>query len=183
MRKLIHIALLFILPALFTSCEKIKGIFDVEEKTTLEGWLMIDVDEPVQKSTNGFDFYEEVDVSPLDDEDIAEYEENIKKIKVTKVIATVKDVNKEGVEFEKGTTITVKGSTEVTWTLLEPWTIVVGDEILLGDDVNVKIYKSVTKMLTDLETLTVIADGTCNQTGVFVTLVVGIDVKVTANPL
>jgi len=183
MKKLVNIALLFMLPVLFTSCEKIKGIFDVEVKTTLEGWLVIDVDEPVQKSTNGFDFYEEVPVSPLDDEDIAEYEENIKKIKVTKIVATIEDVNKEGVEFEKGTRITVKGSTEVTWELLEPWTIVVGDEIVLGDDVSVEIYKKVTKMLTDLETLTVIADGTCNQTGVYVTLVVGIDVKVTANPL
>jgi hypothetical protein len=183
MRKLVNIALLFMLPAFFTSCEKVKDIFDVEFKTTLEGWMMIEVDEPIQKSTNGFDFYEEVYVNPLDDEDIAEYEENIERIEVTEVIATVKDVNKEGVEFEKGTMIIVKGSEEVTWTLLEPWPIIVGDEIVLGDDVNVKIYKSVTKMLSDQETLTIIADGTCNQEGVFVTLVVGIDVKVTANPL
>ena len=183
MKKLVNIALLFMLPAMFTSCEKIKGIFDVEIDTNLEGWLMIDVDEPVQKTTNGFDFYEEVPVSPLDDEDIAEYEKNIKKIKVSKVVATIKDVNKEGVVFEKGTKIIVKGSTVVTWELLEPWPIVVEDKIVLGDDVSVEIYKKVTKMLTDLETLTVIADGTCNQTGVFVTLVVGIDVKVTANPL
>lgn len=183
MKKLFNMGMLILGIALFTSCEKIKSMFDVEENATLYGTLFIDVDEPARKSTNGYDFYQYVTISPLDDEDIAEYKENIKKIKATNIVATIKDVNKEDVVFEKGTMITVKGSSEVTWTLQEPWNIVIGDNILLGDDVNVKIYKAVTQMLTDLETLTIIAEGTCNQTGVYVTLEVGIDVKFTANPL
>ena len=183
MKNLFNIGMLVLLTTMFTSCEKIKSIFDVEVKSTLEGMLYIDVEEPVQKSTNAYDFYEEVKVSPLDDEDIAEYEDNIKKIKATKIVATVKDVNKADVVFEKGTKITVKGTKVVSWTLSEPWPLEIGDEITLGDDVTVKLYKAVTEMLTDLETLTVIAEGTCNQKEVYVTLVVGIDVVVTANPL
>jgi hypothetical protein len=183
MRKLFNIGLLVLVAAMFTSCEKIKSIFDVEEETTLEGWMYIEVDEPVMKSVNAHKFYHEITVNPLDDADIDEYQDNIKKIKVTNIIATIKDVNKKDVVFEKGTTIIVKGSSEVKWILEEPWPIVVGDDIVLGDDVTVKMYKAVTEMLTDLETLTIIADGECNQTDVYVTLVVGIDVLVTANPL
>jgi hypothetical protein len=183
MRKLLNIGLLILVTTMFTSCEKIKSIFDVEENTTLEGWLYVEVDEPVVKSTNGHEFYHEVTVNPLDDADIDEYQDNIKKIKATNIVATIKDVNKADVVFEKGTKIIVKGSSEVSWILQEPWPIVIGDEITLSDDATVKIYKAVTQMLTDLETLTIIADGECNQTGVYVTLVVGIDVLVTANPL
>jgi len=183
MRKLFNIGVLVLVAAMFTSCEKIKSIFDVEEETTLEGWMYIEVDEPVAKSANGHEFYHKITVNPLDDADIDEYQDNIKKIKVTNIIATIKDVNKANVVFEEGTIITVKGSSMVAWTLEEPWPIVVGDDIVLGDDVSVKIYNKVTDMLTDLETLTIIADGECNQTGVSVTLVVGIDVLVTANPL
>ncbi len=183
MRKLVHITLLFLLPAMFNSCQKIKSIFDVEFDTQLSGTLYIDVDDPVQKSTDAYSFHHEVMVSPLDDKEIAEYEENIKQIDVAKIVATITDVNKEDVEFEKGTKITVKGSSEITWTLAESWPIVTGDEIVLGDEASVAVYKSVAQMISDMETLTIIASGTCNQTEVYVTLVVGIDLKVTANPL
>ena len=70
MRKLLNIGLLILVTTMFTSCEKIKSIFDVEENTTLEGWLYVEVDEPVVKSTNGYEFYHEVTVNPLDDADI-----------------------------------------------------------------------------------------------------------------
>ena len=183
MKNLFNIGMLVLVTTMFTSCQKIKSLFDVELKSTLEGTLLIDVDEPAQKSTNGYDFYEEVTVDPLDDDDIDEYQDNIKKIKATKIVATIKDVNKADVVFEKGTKITVKGTNVVSWTLTEPWPIEIGDEITLSDDDTVKLYKAVTEMLTELQTLTIIAEGTCNQTGVYVTLVVGIDVVVTASPL
>jgi hypothetical protein len=183
MKNQLRIVLLVALSISITSCEKIKSIFDVEFDTTLEGYLFIDVNESLQKSTASYSFYQETFVDPLQDEDIAEYEENIKKIKVTNVIATITDVNKPDVVFLKGTRITVKGSTTVTWTLEDEWPIVVGDEIVLGDDVSVKIYKAVTEMLSDKESLTIIAQGDCNQKEVYVSLKVGIDVEVTASPL
>jgi len=184
MKNLFNIGMLVLMTTLFTSCQKIKSLFDVELKSTLEGTLLIDVVEPAQKSTNGYDFYVEELVDPLEDDDIDEYQNNIKKIKATNIVATIKDVNKADVVFEKGTKITVKGSTDVVyWTLAEPWPIEIGDEITLSDDDTLKLYKAVTEMLTDLQTLTIIAEGTCNQTGVYVTLVVGIDVVVTASPL
>jgi hypothetical protein len=92
-------------------------------------------------------------------------------------------VNKQDVVFEKGTKISVKGSVLVEWILDEPWNVTVGDEITLNDQETLKLYNKVTNMLTNLEALTIIAQGTCNQSGVSVTLKVGIDVKYTANPL
>lgn len=183
MKKAIHLAILVILAGTITSCEKIKGWFDVEGESSLSTNLYIDIMESSMKSTNSFDFYEEAFINPLADEDIAEYEENIKKIEATKIAAKVTSVNKENVIFEKGTKIAVKGSVYVEWTLAEPWNVTVGDVISLDDEQTLNLYQKVTGMLTNLETLTIIADGTCNQEGVSVTLEVGIDIKYTANPL
>jgi hypothetical protein len=183
MKNLVNLGLLLIFTLTLSSCQKIKSLFDVEVETTLNGNLYIDVMESAMKTTLSTHFHEEVVVDPLDDDDIAEYDKNITEIKATNVIATVVDVSKEGVVFEKGTFITVKGSQEVTWQIDEPWAIEEDDQLILGDNVSVKIYDKITTMLSNRETLTIIADGYCNQTGVSVTLKVGIDVTVTANPL
>lgn len=187
MKKAIHIAILVMLAGSITSCEKIKSWFDVEGESTLSTDLYIDVTDPAMKSTNSFDFYEEAYIDPLEDDDIAEYEENIREIEATRIVATVASVSgkEEGMDviFEKGTSISVKGSTLVEWTITEPWTVREGDKITLDDSETLKLYNKITEMLTNLEALTIIAKGTCNQTGVSVTLKVGIDIKYTANPL
>ena len=183
MRKAIHVAIFVILAGTINSCEMIRGWFDVEGDTVLAANLLIDVLDPAIKSTTGFDFYEEAYIDPLSDDDIAEYQENLNEIKATNIVATVTSVNKQDVVFEKGTKISVKGSVLVEWILDEPWNVTVGDEITLNDQETLKLYNKVTNMLTNLEALTIIAQGTCNQSGVSVTLKVGIDVKYTANPL
>ena len=48
MKNLFNIGMLVLLTTMFTSCEKIKSMFDVEVKSTLEGMLYIDVEETVQ---------------------------------------------------------------------------------------------------------------------------------------
>lgn len=183
MRKAIHLAIMVMLTGTFTSCEKIKSWFDVEGESSLSANLYIDVMEPSMKSTSSFDFYEEAFIDPLEDDDIAEYEKNIKRIEATKIAATVTSVNKENVIFEKGTKIAVKGSVYVEWTLTEPWNVTKGDVISLDDEKTLNLYNKVTEMLTNFESLTVIADGTCNQEDVSVVLNVGIDIEYTANPL
>lgn len=183
MKKVIHIAMITLLAGTITSCEKIKSWFDVEGDTSFSTNLYIDVMDDAMKSTASTHFYKEAYIDPLDDDDIAEYQENINKIEVTNIVATVTSVSNDNVIFDKGTFIAVKGSDEAKWIIDEPWTVTVGDKITLKDDQTAKFYNKVTNMLTNLESLTVIADGYCNQTGVFVTIEVGIDVKYTANPL
>ncbi|MGW8314347.1 MAG: hypothetical protein ACWGNV_02015 [Bacteroidales bacterium] len=183
MRKVIPIAMLVLLAGTISSCKKIKSWFDVEGDTSLSTNLYIDVMDDAMKSTASTHFYQEAYIDPLDDEDIDKYQENITKIQATNIVAIVTSVNKDNVVFEKGTFIAVKGSDEAKWILDEPWTVTVGDELTLLDDQTAKFYSKVTNMLTNLESLTVIADGYCNQTSVSVTIKVGIDVKYTANPL
>jgi len=187
MKKVTHIVLLVLLAGTITSCEKIKSWFDVEGDSTLSTSLNIDVAEPAMKSTNSIPFHDESPIDPLSDKDIAEYQENIKKIEATNIVATVTSVNgkEEGTDviFYKGTYFAVKGSQEAKWILDEDWNVRVNDEITLKDDIGAVNYNKITEMLTDLEAVTVIADGKCNQSGVYVTLKVGIDIKYTANPL
>ena len=187
MKRATHIAILVLLAGTITSCEKIKSWFDVEGDSTLSTNLDIVVSEPAMKSTASIPFHDEAPIDPLSDYDIAEYQENIKKIEATNIVATVTGVSgkKEGADviFYKGTYFAVKGSKEAKWILDEDWNVTVGDEITLKDDVGAVNYSKITEMLTNLEAVTVIADGTCNQSGVFVSLEVGIDIKYTANPL
>lgn len=187
MKKAIHFAILVMLAGTITSCEKIKSWFDVEGDSTLSTNLNIDVAEPAMKSTASITFHDEALIDPLSDKDIDEYQENIKEIEATNVVATVTSVNgkEEGTDviFYKETYFAVKGSQEAKWILDEDWNVKVNDKITLKDDIGAVNYNKITDMLTDLETVTVIAHGECNQSGVYVVLKVGIDIKYTANPL
>lgn len=181
MKKLTHITVAILLAGTMTSCDMIGELFGVDGATFLSGLMMISVDGSL-KSTSSFDFHEEITIDPLDDDDIAEYKESIEQIEATNIVATVTGVNGDNVIFEEGTSITLRGSEEIVWTLEEPWALEVGDELTLEDVKASNAYKKVTEMLTDLEPLTIIADGTCNQSGVSITLKVGIDVTYTASP-
>jgi len=91
------------LTAGLSSCEKIRSIFDVEFDTTLSCVMDIDIQEPVVKSTNSYEFQTSVNVDPMDDEDFAEDIDNIKDIAVEGVVVEVLFVSKENVMFESGT--------------------------------------------------------------------------------
>lgn len=182
MRTPLKVMLLVMLAAGISSCEKIKSIFDVDFDTTLSGDLDIDIQEPVTKSTNNYEFEAFADIDPLDDEDIAEYVDNIKSFAVDGVVAEVVYVNKENVVFKQGTFFVISDSnTEVKWTLSSDWTIMEGTEITLEDAGD--IYKSVADILDKKGTFKVGVSGVSSETGVYITIRIGIDTKVTASPL
>ena len=182
MRNLVKIALLVMLTAGLSSCEKIKSIFDVEFETTLSGDLDIDIQESARKSTNSYEFQTWSDVDPLDDDEIAEYIDNIKDFAVDRVVAEVIFVNKGSVLFESGTTFSISDNTgTVSWTLGSDWEIVEGTEITLEDVGGV--YKAVADILNKKGAFQVGAEGVCSETGVSITIRIGIDTKVTASPL
>ncbi len=76
-----------ILCSLASSCEMIKSWFDVEFATTLIGELNVDIQEPAIQSTSDYTFYSLAQINPLDDEQIAEYKDNIREIEVTRITA------------------------------------------------------------------------------------------------
>lgn len=182
MRNLLKIALLVALSAGLSSCEKIKSIFDVEFDTTLSGDLDIDIQESARKSTNSYEFQKWAEVDPLDDDDIAEYIDNIKDFAVDGVSAKVIYVNKGNVLFESGTTFSITDNIDkVSWTLGSDWAVEEGQELPLEDGAGV--YEAVASILKKKSTFTVGAEGVCSETNVSITIRIGIDTKVTASPL
>lgn len=182
MRNLVKYALLIMLAAGISSCEKIRSIFDVEIDTTLSGELDIDIQDQALKSVLDYAFKSQEDIDPLDDDDIAEYEENIKDMDVKGILATVVYVSKENVEFKAGTAFSISDQmSNVVWTLDDDWPIAEGTTITLGDLGDV--YKAVAEILNRKKPFTIGAEGTCTQTDVYITIRMDIDTKVTANPL
>lgn len=182
MRLLVKISLMIVLVAGLASCKKIKGLFDVEFDTTLSGNVDIDIQDPVVKSTNDYDFEAFKNVDPTDDPDIEEYLENIKEFAVSGVVAEVLNVSKEGVIFKSGTSfIVADNNSEVSWTLSEDWEVFNGTTLNLEDMGGV--YDAIEEILDKKASFKVGVTGTSTETGVFITIKIGIDTEVTANPL
>ena len=182
MRHLVKITFLVVLVAGLTSCEKIKSIFDVEFDTTLSGDVEIDIMDPVVKSTQDYQFESFKNIDPLEDEDIDEYLDNIKEFVVDGVTAEVAWVSKEGVIFKAGTKfIIADNNSEVSWTLSNDWELFEGTVLDLED--GGEVYKAIADILDKKATFKVGVSGTSTETDVFITIRIGIDTKVTANPL
>lgn len=179
MRRVINIMLMVVLTAGLTSCEKIKSLFDIEVDTTIEGDLNIDVDDTELKSTAGFGFNETVTVQVLND-DLYEYEEEIKDFVVSGVTATVESISASGVEFLAGTKFTISNANyTVVWTLGSAWTVSVGSSLNLED---AGLWDMVEDILVDKIPFTMSAVGESNTGGVTAVIRLGIETTVTVNP-
>lgn len=183
MRNLVSIVLLVILAAGLSSCEKIKGLFDVEFETTLSGDLDIYIQPSVMKSTASHKFEKYAIVNMFDDIDIAEYDENIRYFEVNGVVAEVISVDKENVVFKSGTILSIYDDTDgAEWTMLDDWPIVKGTKLTLKD-IGGEVYQKVKTILDKKGEFKVGAEGESTEDNVHITLRIGIDTKVIANPL
>ena len=177
-----NIVLLIGLGAGFTSCEMVRGWFEVEFDTTLNGDLDIDVQESVKKSTNSHGFQASTTLSLLDDEEIAEYEANITEIEVTGIVAEVTYLSTSSVVFSGKTSFSVSdGSSSVNWTLGNDWTLFEGAEISLEDIGGT--YDLVKEILDKHGVFQVSTVGECSEAGVSIIIRIGIDVIIKASPL
>ncbi len=189
MRNLGKVILLVMLTAGLSSCEKIKSIFDVEIETTLSGDLDIDIQESAMKSTNSHEFESSTLIIPSDVEEIDEYSGNITDFAVDGILAEVLSVEKDNLEiesviFESGTFFYIKDNLDKAfWTMDSDWEIVDGTVFTLEDLGN--IYNVVEDILNrNMEgQFTVGVEGVCSESGVFITIRLGIETTVTANPL
>lgn len=182
MKNLMKTGLLLALVTSLSSCEKIRGIFDVEFDSTLSGELDIEITESALKSAESYSFEAQATIDPLDDENIAEYIDNIKEMNVNGIVASVEYVNKEDVVFESGTFFRISDNTDaITWTLTGDWPIVEGTELTLEDLGGT--YNMVEDVLNKKGSFSISTEGTCTRTDVFITIRLGIDTEVIANPL
>ncbi len=165
-----------------SSCEMIKGWFDVEFETTLSGDLNINIEESEKKSTNEYFFQSLGTVNPLDDEQIAEYKDHIREIEVTRITAEVIDLNMDSVVFMEGTTFSIVSGSNITeWSLGNDWTIVDTTEIWLVD--NDGAYGQVEDMVAAQEEFNVGVTGVSKEAGAFLTMQIVIETLIAAEPI
>jgi len=183
MKNLMKIGFVLALIASVSSCEKVKGLFDVDFDTTFSGELDIEIPESSLKSAEYHEFTSETDIDPLDDEDIAEYYDNIEEINVNTILATVVGVNKNDVVFKSGTFFQILDEADTaTFTVQEDWPIVQGTSLTLGE-LGTDNYEKVELIVNRKKQFTIRAEGECTQKGVEITIDLGIRTTVIANPL
>ena len=186
MKNLGIIAFVILLTASFTSCEKVKGIFDVDVETTLSGDLEIDIPESATKATGYYEFEDSVTIDPTVNNEVAVNEERIQEITADGIIATVTFVSvgdqpTDDLVFGIGTTFTIKNSTvKASWTLQNEWPIQKGSELKL-ENIQ-KIYGDVSTILTTLEPFKIIGKGEASLKGISITITIDIDCTITGNP-
>jgi hypothetical protein len=189
MKKIVYLAMLAVIAMGLSSCEKIKSLADVKFDVTLTGDIDIAVEDVVKKSSAApFDFEAYGYIDPYENDDIWEYEEEIKSFDVNGVVLRVVAIEDEmgnplnGVVFLQGTYIKIYDSmAEITWNFASDFTLVEDFEVTLEDLED--HWKIIEGMLGRLSWIDIEMVGQCNTNNVYVTLQLGVSSKVTANPL
>ena len=177
---------MIVLSASFTSCEKVKDIFDVDVETTMSGDLDIDIPESALKAAGPYEFDTLVVVDPMDYGDVAENKDRIESITADGIIATVDavkigDKNIEDLVLTDVTFTIDNGSIDATWTRKEEWPIQVNSTLTLEDIKDE--YSKVNEILTSIDPFTITCKGKSSLKGISITIVVDIDCTVTGNLL
>jgi len=179
MKNALRILVLASLTLSISSCESIKNLFDVEIDTTIEGELSFVTDETVLKSTEDVGFSASETVHVLND-DLYEYDENIKDFMTSDVSVEVLAVDSSDVILRANTSFTIENlNAAYVWTLTTDWPIEPGFRLTL----DAASYDAIDDILNDKEDFTISTLGTCNKGGVHITLRIGIETRVVATPL
>jgi hypothetical protein len=179
MKYTFRILVLAMLTASLSSCEGIRNLFDVEIETTIEGDLNFVTDEVELKSTEDVAFNASVTVPVLND-DLYEYEENIKDFMTSDVTIEVLSVDSADVILRSGSSFTIENANAgYTWTLTADWPIEAGMSVTL----NPASLDVIDDILEDMLPFTMSTSGTCNKGGVTIWLRYGIETKAVATPL
>jgi hypothetical protein len=179
MKYTFRILVLAMLTASLSSCEGIRNLFDVEIETTIEGDLNFVTDEVELKSTEDVAFNASVTVPVLND-DLYEYEENIKDFMTSDVTIEVLSVDSADVILRSGSSFTIENvNASYIWTLTSDWPIEAGMSVTL----NPASLDVIDDILEDMLPFTMSTSGTCNKGGVTIWLRYGIETKAVATPL
>ena len=179
MKYTFRMLVLAMLTASLSSCEGIRNLFDVEIETTIEGDLNFVTDEVELKSTEDVAFNASVTVPVLND-DLYEYEENIKDFMTSDVTIEVLSVDSADVILRSGSSFTIENANAgYTWTLTADWPIEAGMSVTL----NPASLDVIDDILEDMLPFTMSTSGTCNKGGVTIWLRYGIETKAVATPL
>ena len=186
MKTAIRIFMLVMLTASFSSCEMIRGWFDVEIDSTIEGELDILTDASELKSTADHGFNASGTIQIMND-DLVEYQDLINAIRAKSVSIEVISVDSAGAPISgvillADTEFGISNpNAEFSWVLDSEWPIEPGFEIELPAE----SYSVLNQILDEYQdhAVTISADGTCNNGNIDIVLNYSIEVKVESSPL
>ncbi|MDF1576014.1 MAG: hypothetical protein P1P86_12575 [Bacteroidales bacterium] len=180
MRNAVGIFLLIVLTVGLSSCEKIKGWFDVEVDTTIEGELSILTDQNELKSAEDYGFNESVTVQLLND-DLYDYEDEITGFRTSNVTFEVLAVDSSDVILRAGTEFLIYNEENPGLVISIPsdWVVEVGAALTL-DEAALDVLDDI---LDDMIEFTISATGSCNKGNVTIELRYGFETTAIANPL
>ncbi len=180
MKNAVKLLFLVVLTASLTSCEKIKGWFDVEVDTTLEGELTILTNATELKSTADYGFNESITIQVLND-DLSEYEDKINDFLTSDVTFEILSVDESDVILRAGTEFTLSNSENPGLVISVPsdWPVVAGASLTLDETA----LDMIDDILDDLLPITITASGACNKANVTILLRIGIETTAVGNPL
>lgn len=186
MKTAIRTFMLVMLTTSLSSCEAIRGLFDVEIDTTIEGELDILTDAAELKSTDDHGFNASTTIQVMND-DLVDYQDLINNIRARSVSIEVISVDSAGAPI---TGVIILADTqfgisnpnaEFIWELSSDWPIEPGFEIELPAE-SYSVLNQILDEYKDHE-VTISANGTCNNGNIDIVLNYGIEVKVESNPL
>lgn len=180
MKNAVKILLLLMLTASLTSCEKIKGWFDVEVDTTIEGTFTLVSDATELKSTEDYKIDDFITVQVLND-DLYEYEDEIQSFMASDVTFEVMSVDSSDVVLRAGTEFLIFNTKNpgIRVSLPFDWPVEKGASLTL-DEASLDIINDI---LDDLIEFTISATGSCNKGNVTIDLRYGFEVTAIANSL
>jgi len=181
MRTALKFLLLIFLTTSLTSCEKIKGWFNEEIDTNLEGQMNIVSDVDELKSTEDYSINGTATIDITDNDDLADYADLIEDIKVKDVSLYVLGIDSSDVVIKAGSTFTISTPSNpgMSWPINQDWPIMQGTSV----DLTADNYSVLNDMLEGKEEVTLTSKGSCNKGNVHITMTYDIHVVVEANPL
>jgi hypothetical protein len=186
MKTAVRIFMLVMLTSSLSSCEMIRGWFDVEIDTTIEGELDILTDESELKSTDAHGFNASTTIQVMND-DLVDYQDLINNIKAKSVSIVVVSVDSAGapitgVKILADTQFGISNpNAEFIWKLNSDWPI----ERDFEKELPAESYSVLNQILDEYEKhpVTISADGTCNNGNIDIVLNYSIEVKVESDAL
>lgn len=180
MKKLTAPLVAFLILFSFSSCDKIKELADIDFDANLETPNMT-IASPIRKSVevNGYEFLVSNKINPLENSDINEYLNKIKKWDINAVEIEIVSVSETNTYLKSGTKLEMKSSMHSAISTFE-----IDTPIYNGYKYNVPSseYSKIEQILNDKEEFDVVFTGGLNNNSTVIIKVM-IDVTVTANPL
>ena len=181
MKNVMKLLMLLMLSVSLTSCEGIKGWFDQEVDTTLDGELLIVTDQTELKSADAYGFDASITIQVMND-DLYEHEDKIQNFRTSDCTFEVLSVDSADVVLLEGSEFTISNAENPGLRVFVPpgpgFPVEVGSSLTL----TVEALEVLDDILDARIPFTITATGSANKGGVTIELRCGIETTAIVSP-